>query len=69
MKIRQTLILLLLGGVSSPAWSGTCALCRKVLEEGGGAGLIKGYYWSILLITAVPLIVLGFGIYHLRRYW
>jgi hypothetical protein len=38
---------------------GTCALCRQALASGGNEGLIRGFYWSILLIAGVPLAILG----------
>lgn len=50
-----------------PAQAGTCALCREILRSGGNAGLIKGYYWSIVLIVAVPLVVIGLGWRYARR--
>ena len=38
---------------------GTCALCREALASGGSPGLIRGFYWSILLIGGVPLVILA----------
>ena len=59
----------LMGGATSTVSAGTCALCREVLRSGANGGLIKGYYWSIVLIVAVPLVVLASGIrYAWRRY-
>jgi hypothetical protein len=56
-------------GFLAEGQAGTCALCREVLRSGGNVNLIKGYYWSIILIVLVPLILLGIGIrYALRRY-
>ena len=37
------------------AWA-LCPMCRKALEE-GNAGLIQGFYWSIILLVSLPLIV------------
>lgn len=36
-----------------------CSLCREVLAAAGNPGLVHGFYWSILLIGAVPLLVLS----------
>ena len=41
-----------------PAHAGMCALCREALSKGGSPGLIRGFYWSILVIGSVPLLVL-----------
>lgn len=57
------------GGISGPVWAGTCALCREALQSGGSASLVKGFYWSILLILFVPLVVLALGVrYAWKRY-
>ena len=37
--------------------SAQCSLCRRALESGGGQGLLDGFYWSILLMLAVPTIL------------
>jgi len=42
------------------ARAGLCALCRQALEQSGNGGLIKGFYWSIVLIGGVPLILISF---------
>lgn len=47
--------------------AGLCALCKKALEESGNAGLIHGFYWSILLIGGVPLVLMATGVYIIRR--
>jgi hypothetical protein len=62
--MRWVEVLLLVQGIvavgfSSPAWAGTCALCRQALASGGNEGLIRGFYWSILLIAGMPLAILG----------
>jgi len=36
-----------------------CALCREALTSGGNAGLIKGFYWSIVLIAGIPLVIMA----------
>jgi hypothetical protein len=36
-----------------------CALCRESLAKGGSDGLVRGFYWSIVLITSVPFLLLG----------
>lgn len=41
-----------------PATAGTCALCREALRLGGGEGLIRGFYWSIVIILAISLAIL-----------
>lgn len=41
------------------ASAGTCALCRQALVSGGSAGLIQGFYWSIILIAGVPLVIIA----------
>lgn len=38
---------------------GLCALCRETLASGGNAGLVKGFYWSIVLIAGVPLVIMA----------
>lgn len=43
----------------SPVFAGTCALCRQALAAGGNPGLIRGFYWSILLIAGVPLAIMA----------
>jgi len=48
-----------LAAYPSAASAGTCALCRQALASGGRAGLIQGFYWSILLIAGVPLLIMG----------
>lgn len=51
------------------AWAGTCSLCREVLDQGGSQRLVKGYYWSILLLVGLPLLILMVGArYAWRRY-
>lgn len=45
--------------VPPSAVAGTCALCRQALASGGNPGLIQGFYWSIVLMTGVPLLILG----------
>jgi hypothetical protein len=53
----------------SPLWAGTCSLCRETLRLGGNLNLIRGYYWSIILLVSIPLIVIGFGVrYSWRKY-
>lgn len=60
---------MLVGFFGSPLWAGTCSLCRETLRQGGSANLIKGIYWSILLILTVPLVVLAIGLrYAWRQY-
>ncbi len=62
MRIRQSLSFVIAGLVLSlpvPVFAGTCALCRQALASGGNAGLIQGFYWSILLIAGMPLIIMG----------
>lgn len=56
---KLSIPMLLLLGVPEQAWAGTCALCRQALASGGNQGLIRGFYWSILLIAGVPLLILG----------
>ena len=52
-----------------PTASAQCALCKQALESGGSAGLINGFYWSIILLVSVPtLLVLGVGL-SLHRAW
>ncbi len=63
------IFLAMTGGALTPLWAGTCALCREVLRLGGSAGLIKGYYWSIILLVTMPLVILTVGLrYAWRRY-
>ncbi len=44
---------------SGPALAQGCAMCRKNLEQNGGAGLLQGFYWSILLLVSLPLLMTG----------
>lgn len=39
------------------AWA-QCALCRESLKSGGSAGLIQGFYWSVVLLLTVPALIL-----------
>ena len=36
-----------------------CPLCHETLARAGSLGLIKGFYWSILLIAGIPLLIMG----------
>ncbi|MBI3291328.1 MAG: hypothetical protein HYZ73_00730 [Elusimicrobia bacterium] len=50
-------------GVTGVCWPAVvlaqgCALCRQALASGGGQGLLKGFYWSIILLTTVPLLLI-----------
>lgn len=70
IKWKTALVLLLTAiffNFAPPVDAGLCALCKKALEESGNAGLIHGFYWSILLIGGVPLILMGAGGYIIRR--
>lgn len=61
-KKKLKFLLTLLNGfifTEGHSWAGTCALCREVLRSGGSPNLIRGYYWSIVLIVSVPLIIIG----------
>ena len=40
---------------SDDCWA-LCPMCKKALEE-SGSGLIAGFYWSIVLLCAIPLLV------------
>ena len=44
-----------------------CALCRTALEQDGGAGLVQGFYMSILLLVSLPLLMAGAFVLLLRR--
>ena len=44
---------------ASPSFASTCALCRQALASGGNPGLIRGFYWSIVLIAGMPLVLMG----------
>ena len=46
-----------------------CALCRQALISAGQAGLIKGFYWSILLMAGVPLVLMGVIGFIAWRHW
>ncbi|MBI3322011.1 MAG: hypothetical protein HYZ91_07085 [Candidatus Omnitrophica bacterium] len=46
-----------------------CALCRQALISAGQAGLIQGFYWSILLMAGVPLVILGVVGLMAWRHW
>ena len=61
MRTRQSISCLVAGLALSlpvPVFAGTCALCRQALASGGNAGLVRGFYWSILLIAGVPLAIM-----------
>ena len=57
---RSKWFALMIGLTVAPrsAWAGTCALCRQALASGANAGLIHGFYWSILLIAGMPLVMM-----------
>ena len=59
MRRRAGWAMFLLASWPSTAHAGTCALCRQALASGGNPGLIRGFYWSILLIAGVPLILMS----------
>lgn len=45
--------------ISRTAEAGLCSMCRQTLQMGGSPGLIKGFFWSVLLIGGVPLLLLA----------
>ncbi|MHC4923770.1 MAG: hypothetical protein ACYTG4_06790 [Planctomycetota bacterium] len=45
--------------VPSTALAQGCAMCKRNLEENGGAGLIEGFYWSIILLIGTPMTIVG----------
>jgi hypothetical protein len=47
------------------AWA-KCPMCRIALAE-SGAGVIRGYYWCILILVSIPLIVFAAALYHYFR--
>lgn len=54
---------------SSMVLAGTCSLCREALATGGSRGLIRGYFWSIVLLVVVHLLILSVGVrYAWKRY-
>ena len=68
--VRAVICGSMLAAVPVSARAGTCALCRQALASGGGAGLIQGFYWSILLIAGVPLVIMtvvGLAVWRQRR--
>jgi len=44
-----------------------CAMCRTALEQDGGAGLIQGFYLSIVLLVSLPILMAGTFVLLLRR--
>lgn len=44
---------------AGPALAQGCAMCRKNLEQNGGEGLLRGFYWSILLLVSLPILMTG----------
>ncbi len=54
---------------ASRLFAGTCAMCRQNLESGGSAGLVKGIYWSIVVILGVPLVILALGVRYAWRHY
>lgn len=71
MGNQRTLISLVIAGLfastTEALYAGTCAMCRQTLAMSGGAGLIKGFYWSILLIAGMPLLLSCAGVLYFRR--
>ncbi len=66
---RRAALIAFAAGVGSPAWAGTCSLCRETLRMGASTELIKGYYWSIVILVAIPLVILATGLrFAWRRY-
>ncbi len=65
------LIFLFWGLVWTPeGQAGMCALCRRALAMGGNEGLVRGFYWSILLIAGMPLLIfvaVGIAFYRMRK--
>lgn len=59
--------------VSKTAFAGLCPLCRQALEQGGNEGLVKGFYWSILLIAGIPLLIFSvvsvIVFFRMRKRW
>lgn len=69
LRVMPVGLILWLSAVS-PARAGMCALCREALSSGGSPGLVRGLYWSILLIASMPLFiaaVVGIACFRLRR--
>lgn len=64
---RAAAALLVLGWIAAPALAQGCALCRRNLEQNGGEGLIRGIYWTILLLTGLPFLMAGAFLLLLRR--
>jgi heme/copper-type cytochrome/quinol oxidase subunit 2 len=72
--MRRSLAILLVTAVALllPAVLSACPLCKDALDNtpGGSAGLGRGFYWSILLMIAVPWTAVGtvaFLIWRKRR--
>ncbi|HEY7863688.1 MAG TPA: hypothetical protein VIE39_08510 [Thermoanaerobaculia bacterium] len=61
--MRRPLAILLMAAVVLllPAVLSACPLCKDALDNtaGGSAGLGRGFYWSILLMIAVPWTAVG----------
>lgn len=44
---------------AGPALAQGCALCRRNLEQNGGAGLLRGIYLCIVLLVSLPILMTG----------
>ncbi len=56
---RRVRVWILLGGSflsSHPAFA-QCIMCRESLKSGGSDDLIRGFMFSTLLLTSVPLLI------------
>lgn len=72
IQILFSLLIFLFWGLvwTTEGQAGMCALCRQTLTMGGNEGLLRGFYWSILLIAGMPLLIFliaGLVYYRMRR--
>jgi hypothetical protein len=52
---------------SAPAFAQGCANCRQALEQNGEAGVVRGIFWSIVLLVTLPVLLAGSFLLLLRR--
>lgn len=66
--IRHLLLAFFTSGFFISQAYAQCALCRQTLKSGGSEGLIRGFYWSIVLIGAIPLLIFCSAVLLYRRW-
>lgn len=47
-----------------------CVLCKGVLAQTAGEGLVRGFYWCTVILVSIPLIIfalIGFFVIRCHR--